>query len=291
MTLKIRLLLIAVVCAFTAQNITAQDYDGQAFAEADPSAAIERPVIGSYRIELGRRIDYSSYLSPFSYQGTNFALSGFWTKALPCKPRHLAMHFEGRVNFGNLLNPAQTARELDFHAQLQWGLQWQKRLPGHWLLGVGGNVGLYGGALYLPRNGNNPVTAQFAVGVGANAYASRLIRIKKLPILIADRLTLPLLGGFFCQDYGEPYYEIYLGNHRGLAHFGWPGNRFGIDNLLSVTLDLGRTAMEVGYRFSMQNEHANHLTTRIFNHAFVIGVIPGGLGIKTGRKNIVTPLY
>lgn len=258
--------------------------------EADADT-LQRPVIGSYRIEIGSRRAYSSYLSPFYYKGTDLALSGFWTKALPQNPKHLAMNFAGRINFGNLLNPAHTAREIDFHAMARWGLEWQKRLCDNWLIGAGGSVGAYGGLLYLPRNGNNPVAAQFAAGIGADAFASRLFYIKSLPVLLSDRLTIPLMSGFFCQGYGESYYEIYMGNHKGLAHFGWPGNRFGLDNLLAVTLDLGRTAMELGYRFSMQNEHANNLTTRIFNHAFVIGVIPGGLDLKTRKTDIITPLY
>ena len=284
--MKVKLFLILLISAFC---LKAQE--PSADLQNLPEDALQRPVVGSYRLEMGKRSAFSSYLSPFYYTGSDFAVSGFWTKALPVNPAHLAMFFEGRANYGSLLNPARTARELDLHANLQWGMQWIKRFEGGWLIGAGGSVGIYGGLLYLTRNGNNPVAAQFAVGLGANAYASKLLHIKRLPILISDRISLPLAGGFFMQEYGEAYYEIYLGNRKGLAHFGWPGNRFGIDNLLSVTLDLGRTAMELGYRFSMQNEHANHLTTRIFNHAFVIGVIPGGLGIKTGRKDIITPLY
>lgn len=260
-------------------------------AAAQDIGMLQRPVMGSYRVEVGSRSAYSTYLSPFSYRGTGLALSGYWAKVLPQNPEHLAMHFETRLNYASLKNPAGSASELDAHAQLQWGMEWQKRLSQGWMIGVGGSVGLYGGVLYLLRNSNNPVSAQFASGLSAGFHASKLIRIKRLPVLLSDRLNLPLAGGFFCQEYGEPYYEIYLGNHKGLAHFGWPGNRFGIDNLLSVILDLGRTALEVGYRFSFQNEHANHLTTRIVNNAFVIGVIPGGLGIKSERKDAVNPLY
>lgn len=283
---KIKTLLVCVAAIVFGSTANAADLFGS-FDAKD----LERPVIGSYRVEIGSRSAYATYLSPFSYRGTDLAVSGFWTKVLPVNPRHLAMHFEGRANFGNLLNPSRTAREIDMHANVQWGMTWQQRFAGNWLVGVGGSVGIYGGLLYLPRNGNNPVTAQFATGIALNGYASRLFRIKSLPILVSDRLNIPLMGGFFCQDYGEPYYEIYLGNHKGLAHFGWPGNRFGIDNLLMVTLDLGKTALEVGYRFSMQREHANNLTTRILNNAFVIGVVPGGLGIKRNKKNFITPLF
>lgn len=263
---------------------------GAQTAREDSIRALPRPVEGFYRLEIGGRQALSTYLSPFYYSGTSYAVSGFWTKALPRNPEHLAMGFEGRISFSDLLNPAHTAREIDFHANVQWGLDWQKRFSGGWLVSAGGAVGVYGGMLYLPRNGNNPVDAQFAAGISARGFASKVLRIGRLPILVSDRLSIPLFSGFFRQDYGESYYEIYLGNHAGLAHFGWPGNRFGIDNLLSVTLDFGRTAMEVGYRFSMQNERANNLTTRMFNNAFVIGVIPGGLGLKQNRKAI-TPLY
>lgn len=266
-------------------------FGGYAIENDSMISESSRPVIGSYRLEMGKRFAYASYLSPFSYDGTYYALSGFWTKVLPRNPEHLAMHFEGRAGMGSLLNPARSAREIDMHINAQWGMEWQKRLQGNWLFGVGGNIGVYGGMLYLPRNGNNPVSAQFATGIAASAYISKVVTIGRLPILIADRINLPLLSGFFCQEYGEPYYEIYLGNRQGLAHCGWPGNRFGIDNLLSLTLDFGKTSMEVGYRFSMQNESANNLTTQIFNHAFVIGVVPGGIGLKNRRKNVLTPLY
>lgn len=251
----------------------------------------ERPVIGSYRLEIGKQSAYSTYLSPFSYTGTGWALSGQWSKVIPRNPEHMAMHFEGKVTYGSLLNPAHSARELDFHANVQWGLEWQKRFSEGWMIGVGGNVGIYGGILYLPRNGNNPASAQFATGISAQGYASKRFTAGRLPILISDRLNLPLMGAFFMQDYGESYYEIYLGNHKGLAHFGWPGNRFGIDNLLMVSLDFGKTAMEVGYRFSMQREHANRLSIRLMNNAFVIGIIPGGLGLKRAHKSAINPLY
>lgn len=258
---------------------------------AENADSCSRPVIGSYRFEIGSRSAYATYLSPFSYRGTNYAVSGLWTKVLPQTPRHLSMFFDGRVNFGNLLSPSRMAREYDIHAEVRLGMLWQRRLPGHWMVGAGGSVGLFGGALYLPRNSNNPVSAQFAAGIAADGYVSKVFRIKSLPLLVADRLTIPLLSGFFCQEYGEPYYEIYLGNRKGLAHCGWPGNRFGLDNLLSVTLDLGRTALELGYRFSMQDQYANRLTTRFFNHAFVIGVIPGSIGLRPSDKKVLTPLY
>lgn len=286
MNLKVKTILLAFLMVLLGEQARAAEDN----AVVEDSCKKERPVTGSYRLEVGRRTAYSSYLSPFSYRGTGWAVSGFWTKVLPQNPEHLSMHFDTRISYASLLNPAGSASEIDAHASLQWGLEWQKRFNGGWIVGAGGAAGVYGGVLYLLRNSNNPVSAQFSVGIAATGFASKVWRIGRLPVLVADRLTFPLISGFFRQEYGEPYYEIYVGNRHGLAHFGWPGNRCGVDNLLSVTLDFGRTAMEVGYRFSVQNEQANHLTTRFFNHAFVIGVIPGGLGIKQ-KRNVITPLY
>lgn len=108
--------------------------------------------------------------------------------------------------------------------------------------------------------------------------------------MISDQMSVPTLGAFFAPQYGETYYEIWLGNHNGLAHCGWWGNNFGIRNLLSVKLDFGRTAMEIGYQYERQSYWANSLNTVINTHQFVIGVIPHGLGLKR-KSNINSPLY
>lgn len=250
-----------------------------------------RPVTGFYNIEIGRKSALATYLSPFSYSGTNIALSGLWTKAFPANPEHIAMNFEGRGNFGSFLNKSHTARELDFHIGGAWGLEWHQRLPHNFMAGGGALIGLHGGLLYLTRNGNNPVSADFCAGIGLSAFGSWHTRIGRLPILVTERARIPLVNAFFMPQYGEPYYEIYLGNRNGLAHCGWWGNHFAIDNLLSVSLDFGRTAMQIGYRFSMQSVSANSLVSNMVNHAFVIGVIPGGLGLKEKKPQSINPLY
>ena len=265
----------------------------RAFADTDSvsAKALQRPVTGFYNLEIGRRSDLNTYLSPLRYSGTDLALSGLWTKSLPCNPQHLSMTFETRLNMASMTSSARMGREYDFHAFLSWGMMWQKRLPNNLTAGVGGSLGVYGGAVYNIRNSNNPVAAQAMTGIALNAMASWHFRIGRLPILLADRLSLPSLNIFFMPEYGESYYEIYLGNRRNLVHPGWWGNNFGIDNLLSLTLDFGKTAMQLGYRFSWQDSFANHLTGRTLRHAFVIGVVPGGLGLKKKNNDSISPLF
>lgn len=247
---------------------------------------ISRPVVGSYSLSLGKVYVKASYLSPLEYTGPQFSVLGNWSKAMPFNPEHAIMQFDVDAGFCNLLNPAQTSRMVGLTGEFSWSMEWRQKLPKNFQVTAGGGIDLYGGAYYLLRNSNNPVQAMANASILLTASASKHFKIGKLPILITERLKLPSIGVFFCPGYGETYYEIYLGNHKGLAHAGWWGNNFRIDNLFSVSLDFGRTAMMLGYRFFAYNQWANNLNTTIISNSFVIGVIPGGIGLKNTYKQL-----
>lgn len=269
--------LLALFCA-SALNTAA--VSAASPAPEGPVETESRPVTSLYSIEVGHKDVLATYLSPLHYTGKDFALSGSWSKAMPFAPEAAIMHFDGRVSVSDLENPAKTARMIGLNGGFQWGMSWRKRLPASFQLTAGGSLGIEGGAYYLLRNGNNPVEAIANLSLNLRASLSRPITIGRLPVLLRDELSLPSLGLFFSPEYGETYYEIYLGNHKGLTHAGWWGNNFRIDNLLSATLDFGRTAMTVGYRFNAYTQWACNLNTKVFTHSFVIGVIPGGIGLK-----------
>ena len=248
--------------------------------------AMSRPVTGTYSLELGRKSVLATYLSTLTYSGSDYGISGSWMKAMPFNPRHSIMEFNASLNFSNLLNSALTYRMIGLSGNFSWGMAWRQKLPLDFQVTAGGALQIEGGAYYIIRNGNNPVQAMATASLDITASVSKHFNIGKLPILISDRVQLPSAGIFFCPEYGESYFEIYLGNHKGLVHPGWWGNNFRIDNLLSVTLDFGRTAMMIGYRFAADTQWANHLNTKIFTNSFVIGVIPGGIGLKKKRLRI-----
>ena len=245
-----------------------------------------RPVTGIYSLELGHRDVLATYLSPLHYTGSVTGVSGSWSKAMPFSPEKAVMHFDTRMSFSNLLNPAGTATMIGLYGSFNWGMSWRHKLPSEFQLTLGGTVGIEGGAYYLLRNGNNPVEAIANTGLAIRGSLSRPIKIGKLPILLRDEVSLPFFGVFFSPEYGETYYEIYLGNHKGLAHAGWWGNNFRIDNLLSATLDFGRTSMTIGYRYEAYTQWACQLNTKIHTHSFVIGVVPGGIGLKKRKPHI-----
>lgn len=284
--IRLVFLILSIIPSF---NVSA-DQSSSGDIDSVDTTALHRPVTGFYNFEIGREKINDTYLSPLPYTGTSFGVSGFWTKSLPCNPMHLGMYFEAGGNYSSLLNPGQTAKAYSLFLNFKWGVQYSWMLPQGFKLAAGGDIGAGGGVNYIPRNSNNPANAIVQVALSASGSISRYFKIGKLPILVRDQVSIPLMSGFFMPEYGEPYYEISLGNHSGLTHFGWWGNNFSIHNLLSVSLDFGRTAMQLGYRIEWREAAANHLVQRSVRQAFVIGVIPGGLGLKK-KTNFVTPLF
>jgi len=275
-TLIMVILITVCPCGVFSQNANDSLHENRSFTS--------RPVTGYYSLEIGGKSVLATYLSPLKYQGTSYGLSGQWSKAMPFNPRHVIMHFDASAAFDNLWNPAGTARMIGLNAGFKWGMSWRSDLPAKIQFTAGGTIDLDGGAYYLLRNGNNPVQAMASAALSARASLSRPFKIGNFDFLLTDVASLPSLSAFFCPDYGETYYEIYLGNHSGLAHMGWWGNNFRIDNLLSLTIDFGRTAAMIGYRFKADTQWANNLNTKIFTHSFVIGIVPGGIGLKKKKE-------
>ena len=285
--MKNKLFLLLSLIFFLFSEVRSQEYKVfRGEIENTEQKDISKPVTGYYSLEYGGISVLSTYLSPLTYKGENSAISGYWTKAMPFDPEKVIMEFKGDLSFSSLLNPAQTARMVGIDAAFAWGMAWRIKAAEGFQFTLGGDVQIAGGAFYLLRNSNNPVSALANFSLDLRASISQPFKIGKLPILFSDRIQIPTAGVFFNPQYGETYYEIYLGNLEGLAHFGWWGNNFRLNNLLSFTLDFGRTAMSIGYKLDVFNQWANNLNTRIIKNTFVIGVIPGGIGLKKRAQKL-----
>lgn len=246
-----------------------------------PVTQLPRPITSTYSFEIGRHDAKSTYLSPFYYHGLDLAIAGQWSKVMPFSPQHARMTFDTRISlWPSLLNPAGNASMIGFDIDFFWGMQAYWNLPHSFSIAIGGGPEFNGGILTLLRNSNNPVSVNLYAGLSAFATISWRGRIGRLPVSASWQLRSPFIGAFFMPGYGETYYEIWLGNHKGLAHAGWPGNHQAVNSRLAVQLDFGRTALEVGYRIITDKVSANNLTTRQLTHALSIGVIPHGLGRK-----------
>lgn len=253
-------------------------------AAAEETDSPERPVISRYAVEAGAATLADTYLTPLRYHGARLALSGEWKKRLPANPQRLSMTFDADIEGALTTNPVGNARMYALTADFDWGILYHFSPAPAWTIAAGGSVGFDAGVMYLPRNGNNPAAAIADIHLSLNARAAWQTRIRRTPVVVADAVALPSLSAFFTPEYGESYYEIYLGNRHGLAHCGWWGNRFGIDNLLSADFIFGRRALTVGYRYRIDTSWANSLSARRESHSIVIGVTFGAEGDKLAKE-------
>lgn len=260
------------------------------------SPAPLRPVTAAYMLQLGSSSVADSYLSPETYRGWNAALAYERMQAMKFDPDNWVMQLNTRVGLDRGRNRADNCTTWRIDGAVDWGMMHRWRVTPQLTLAAGGSTGVDLGCIYNPRNGNNPASAKAAWTVNATGYAAFNLNIGRLPVTLRYQPTLPMLGLFFSPEYDELYYEIYLGNHDGLVHFAWPGNRFAMTNLVTADLHFGSTSLRIGYRGYTFSSKANNLVTNIFTHSFVIGI--SGEWLSLSRRHnlnrnarIVSALY
>ncbi len=231
-----------------------------------------RPVTSAFMIEAGSLRLVDTYLSPLEYDGWNVAFRYERFQTMKFAPEDWIMRLSLGVEMNRTQNPSRDAVMWMPSIDASWGMMRRWRLPSSVTLAVGGGTGVNLGCLYNVRSGNNPASAKAAWTVNITGMASWNLKAGKLPITLRYQPTIPLTGVFFAPDYGELYYEIYLGNHDGLVHWARWGNYFAMENLLTADLNLGGTSLRLGYRNNILSTKVNHTTTRMITHAFVLGL-------------------
>ena len=272
---------MAVMAMMLAIEASAQAVPGD---EVD-SAPVERPVASFFMAQVGGATALDTYLGPVSYSGIDARLEYDRMQAMRFDPQRWVMQMHAGIEYGNLQNVPGNHTEHMLMVDYRWGMmrRWCDALVPKLQMAVGGSTQLRGGVLYKPSNSNNVVAAKIQWAVSATAMASYRLQVAKLPVVISYQATLPVAGVFFSPEYGETYYEIYLGNRSGLVHFGWWGTRFDMTNALMADMHLGRTVLRVGYRNSIERSWVNKIDSQIVTHMAVIGV--GGEWMSFGADH------
>ena len=262
---------MAVMAMMLAIEASAQAVPGD---EVD-SAPVERPVASFFMAQVGGATALDAYLGPVSYSGIDARLEYERMQAMRFDPQRWVMQMHAGIEYGNLQNVPGNHTEHMLMVDYRWGMirRWCDVLVPKLQMAVGGSTQLRGGVLYKPSNSNNVVAAKIQWAVSATAMASYSLQVAKLPVA----------GGFFSPEFGETYYEIYLGNRSGLVHFGWWGTRFDMTNALMADMHLGRTVLRVGYRNSIERSWVNKIDSQIVTHMAVIGV--GGEWMSLGADH------
>ena len=278
-------LLLSILCVMLS---------AMAFAQDEPTTL--RPVTSSYTYEIGGATLANTYLTPLKYKGWDMALNYERMQAMKFNPEKWVMRLTAGIDLNRTDNPAKNATMWRLVADFSWGMTYRFKLPHNITLAGGGSTSLDLGCVYNARNGNNPVAVDADWTVNLTGYASWNVKIGRLPVTLRYQPTIPLTGVFFSPDYGELFYEIYLGNHSGLAHCAWWGNYFRMENLVTADMHLGATSLRVGFRNNILSTSINDITTRTITYSAVIGVTTEWISLNPSRKadnnaRIISALY
>ena len=259
-------------------------------AAATDTATVLRPALSMVTVDAGHASLRDTYLSPITYRGANIALGYEHFQAIKRNPEQRVSQIETGIAYHHAHNPAGNHTMHSLMGNFQWAVmrRWRNalRLPRSQVM-IGPMLQLRGGVIYNPNNANNVVSAKIFCALGVNAMAVCNTHIGRLPASLRYTLSLPITSVFFSPDYDEAYYEIYLGNHHGLAHFGWWGNRFDATQALTADFRLGGTILRVGYRGGFEASQINHITTRVVTHSVVLGI--GGEFLSLSPRKTLSP--
>ena len=244
-----------------------------------------RPVTSAYMLEIGGSRINDTYLTPLKYTGWMAGFQYERMQAMKFNPEKWVMRLSAGVEIDRTQNLVKNADMWYLGLDASWGMMHRWKLPYGITIGAGGSTSLDVGCLYSTRNGNNPASAKATWAINATGYAAWNFNIGCLPITVKYQPTLPVTGVFFSPDYGELYYEIYLGNDDGLAHVAWWGNYFAMENLLTADLHLSNTCLRIGYRNQILSTKVNDIVTRMTTHSVVIGVSGEWISVSS-RKGL-----
>ena len=271
----IRHLLFMLLVAWGCQCALAQDSDEKPL----------RPVATVISAQYGHVSLLDTYLSPVRYGGHAMSLNSEAQQATGFAPENWTRQLSLGVDYDYTHNPAGNHAMHSLIVNGRWGMmhRWNDVITPGLQFQLGGATQLRGGVLYNANNSNNVVSTRIHWNVGLMGQAIYNTHIKQLPITVRYQAALPVMGAFFAPDYDEAYYEIYLGNRSNLAHFGWWGNRFDLDHMISADLHLGNTIVRIGYRNRVSTSWINNISTRDMAHYIVIGL--GGEFLNIGAKS------
>ena len=225
-----------------------------------------------FMVDAGYASIHDSYLTPITYDGLGLGLTYEAMRAV--RDNKWLWQLQVGADYNYVENNAKNndlhkvMGDITFNMQRQWRAALARRVD----LSVGPMTQLRAGIVYDAVNSNNPVTVRAHWNVGITGMAAWHTRMWRLPVTLRYQMQLPALGVFFAPEYDESYYEIYLGNHKNLAHLGWWGNRLDMTNYLGADLHLGKTTLRIGYRSRLEHWNVNHLHVHDVTHALVLGI-------------------
>lgn len=258
-TLITSILLLAV----TLSPITAQSVVGDSI---NPYRVVMRSSL--HGISLLDNLD--TYLSGYSYKGAGYHFSHETLRKAHC----------GSYNWKYQTQTDFTIGYATLHNSTQLMAMGARRWSGYHPVNIGNNLQLLagvqiqaeGGALYIPSNGNNPVSVKLRTAMAASGMAIYKFNISNKQYKARYQLEIPLAGVMFSPEFGQSYYEIFgLGHTDGTVKFANFINCPSWRHIASLDIPIGDSTLRVAYIADLYQSKVNSLRTHLYSHTIAIG--------------------
>jgi hypothetical protein len=257
-------------------------------AQNDSAIVIPNPiwtVNKATSIGMGTANVYDTYLSPLEYKGNSYVFQHERVSRTHFFDNSLIKQQIFRLNYTSTENPAKNANEYSILGEYNLGAHYPIFHSGNFRLSAGGVWNLTAGVLYNGRNSNNPASAKAMT----NLKGSAQLFYRWKSALFRWQFDIPFAGIFFSPEYRESYYEVSLGNHSGLIHFASLHNQRAVQSYLTSDFPVGNWTIRLGLQSSLYQNRGNSLTTHLYTHNFMVGLVSESLNLsgKRLKKNRV----
>lgn len=255
----------------------------------ETNARKERPVFVSTSLLAGRGTLHDSYLSISHYKGSEWGLMHERLRVLPYGKGQWVMRHRIDASASNAYGISSNGQLITAMLDYSYGQLYTLRFPCGLTWRTGGEIELSGGALYNPRNSNNPAAAKVNLSLGFSEMLTYTLHLGRLPVTLRYQLSLPVVSLFFSPGFGESYYEIfYLGNRAGIVKCRVVAQPFRHEQPLHRRNTHRPRSPAHRLRQPHTRSRVNHLDYFHYSNAFVIGVATSITRLKNSQE--ATPL-
>ena len=243
---------------------------------------INGDTINNYRIKLSCTThgvtllnNLDTYLSGYNYHGAgyNYTHENFRNARFGRHKLKYQTLFSGILGATELYD----SKQYTLLIKQMWSAYHPFKINERLQLLAGAQMQLAGGALYIPTNGNNLVSAKLRTSLAASGMAIYKIPLRTKKITTRYQIDVPLIGIAFSPAFGQSYYEIFgLGNYDNIFHLIHPFNAPSWRHTLSADIPLGKkqnTTLRASYIADIFQSEINELRTHIYSHTFSIGIV------------------
>ena len=271
------LAVVGGICTANAQE-TNEDF------ETTPQLTMHSLMVGA-----GWSNVLDSYLSPYSYKGTNFTAMRETMRPTKLMEGKVYVQTLFQLDGSILDNRAKTAKE--YAGGIRYGVNWQynmKLAEGLQVMAGTGACGYLGG-VYNDRNGNNPGQAKVDLMIDLTAQALYQFRLLHRQWLLRYQVTAPFIGVAYSPNYGQSYYETFLlENYDRNVQFANFVNSPSMRHLLTLSVPTKNAVLRIGVSANYQQAKLNGLKYHSYNTDFILGFAKYFYR-KTTNKNHVLP--